>query len=507
MQESRARLLPLTAAQQGVWYAQLLDPQSPKYNIGECIEICGPLDEKTFETVLRRAGDECDSLNTEFVTEDDIVHQRITRKPPQRCGVVDLTGADDPVDAAERYMADDMAAVDSLTSPRHTLTLIKLRADLHYWYLRYHHIAMDGLSGSVFARRVAEMYTAAMRGEEPAGVEAPLSALIDDEIRYRRSAAFENDRAYWTKKFGDLSRPADGHPGGGPAGTVRTPGDSTLIPRRTSHRGAGSDATRGADSDGRPAAAGNHLHQGETLPPQVMAGLRSIAAGARTTWSAVYVSAVAAYLARITGCRDVVIGLASNGRHGSLRHIVGMTANILPLRIRVTPDMTVEQLVRTVATEMRLALRHRRYSREDLARDLNIADDASRLSDIVVNVMPYDYGLDFAGSPGASRLLSTGPVDDVSMFISERSEKDGPLIGFDVNQDLYHFDDVLPHQQGITTLITEFAQADLTSPLASLRTLDDSTTEAVLDWGRGGVLEVPDGVLGGGLFGGGVGGV
>ncbi|MYU47559.1 hypothetical protein GTV15_04360, partial [Streptomyces sp. SID7803] len=59
-----------TAAQQGVWYGQLVDPDSPKYNIGgECFEIRG----RPRRDVIRRSGRPClqlcDSFNLEFVTE------------------------------------------------------------------------------------------------------------------------------------------------------------------------------------------------------------------------------------------------------------------------------------------------------------------------------------------------------------------------------------------------------------------------------------------------------
>ncbi|MEV6796035.1 amino acid adenylation domain-containing protein, partial [Streptomyces sp. NPDC051320] len=480
MPKNDARLLPLTAAQQGVWYGQTLDQQNPQYNIGECIEIHGPLDENAFEAALRRASNECESLNTEFVTLDDVVYQRVVRKSAERCRLVDLSGTPDAVAAAERYMAGDMAMVDNLTSPSHTLALLKISPDLHYWYIRYHHIAMDGLGGAVFARRVAQMYTAAVRGEHVPAAAAPLSALVEDELAYRQSPDFENDRAYWMQKFADISPATQGlddHPT-----PWRTPGDG-FIPRRSSHRiaGAGEQAS----------PPGAHLHGGEVLPPHVMGGLRRLASEARTTWPVVFVSAVAAFLGRVTGSRDVTIGLASNGRRGSLLRTVGMTANILLLRIRLTPGMTVENLLRAVSTEMRLALRHRRYSREQLARDLRITGENGVFSDVVVNVMPYEYDLDFAGSSGMSRALSIGPVDDVSVFISERSEQTGPLIGFDVNRDLYHSDDALPYQQSMTALIKEFARSDLDSPLSLVRAFDDSAATSILDRGRGAVLAAP----------------
>ncbi|MFC8490310.1 amino acid adenylation domain-containing protein [Streptomyces sp. NPDC057235] len=476
--ESTPEFLELTTAQQGVWYGQLVDPDSPKYNIGECLEIRGGLDERLFSAALNRAAHLCDSLNLVFVAEDGAVRQRVLRPAAEtdRLHRVDLTGADDPAAAAERYMADDMATVDRLEAPHHHFALLRLGPRLHYWYVRYHHIAVDGLGGSLFARTVADFYARAARGEDLAALEpptGPLRALVADEAAHRASGRLEADRAHWTGRFS--GRAADGA-----GGTDGTP----LLRRRTDRPEDG--GRPGNDDPSGPGAVA--LHTGETLPPPVFDGLRRLGAGNRTTWSAVLVAAVAAYAARVTGRREVCVGLASHGRHGALLHVVGMTATVLPLGLTVDPGTTVGELVRSVAAEMRAALRHRRFPREQLARELNLADGAARLTDLVVNIMGYGYDLDFAGSPATSRLLSLGPVDDVSLFVSERAEATGPLIGFDTNPALYHPDDVRLHQQAVVGFLTALAGADPDTPVRDLPLLDAEAAGALLDHGRGAAL-------------------
>ncbi|THA36137.1 amino acid adenylation domain-containing protein [Streptomyces sp. A1277] len=466
-----------TTAQQGVWYGQLVDPGSPKYNVGECFEIRGDLDETLFAAAVDRAADLCDSLNVEFVTEGDTVRQRVVRRPRAGAGrlrTVDLSSAADPAAEVERYLADDMASADTLDRPQHHFALLRAGSRLHYWYVRFHHIAVDGLGGAVFTRTVADLYGRAVRGEDPAEAAlpaAPLRELVADETAYRGSDRYEADRAYWTGKFADLA------PGSAADTAEDVHSGRTLIRRRT-------DAPT---TDGRD-GADVRLHTGESLPVSVLDGLRRLASAHRTTWSAVMVSAVAAYTARVTGTREVTVGLASNGRHGGLRHIVGMTSNILPLRLTLTADMTVGALVREVAAEMRGALRHRRFSREQLARELNMSDDASRLTGVVVNIMGYDYDLDFAGVPAPSRVLSIGPVDDVSLFVSERAEGKGPLIGFDANPELYRPEDVQLHERAVVSFVSALADADPGLPLRDLPLLDEPAARAMLAQGRGTAL-------------------
>ncbi|GAA2097657.1 hypothetical protein GCM10009759_27960 [Kitasatospora saccharophila] len=474
-----AEVLELTAAQEGVRYGQLLDPGSPKYNIAECLEIRGGLDEDLFAAAVDRMLHLCDSANTVLVEQDGRVRQQVVRprEPRRRLRVVDLTGTADPVAAAERYMAEEMALVDDVAAPAHHHALLRLAPDLHHWYIRYHHIAVDGLSGAVLARSAAELYTRAVGGADLAAVTVPpggraLRELVADEAAYRASERFAADRAYWTGRFADHAEAGTG--GGG------------LLRRRTDRDGGAA---------GGPGAGG--LHTGETLALPVFDGLRRLAEENRTTWSAVLVAAVAAYAARVSGREEVCVGLASHGRPGALRGAVGMTATILPLPLAVRPGVTVGELVRAVATEMRGALRHRRFPREQLARELNLADGGARLTDLVVNVMGYDYALDFAGSSATSRLLSIGPVDDVSLFVSERSEGTGPLIGFDTNPELYHPEDVRLHQRAVLGFLSAFAAAPLGAPVDGLPLVDEREARELLAAGRG--AELPGGAPRGAL--------
>ncbi|MBC3840040.1 hypothetical protein GXW82_07070 [Streptacidiphilus sp. 4-A2] len=290
----------MTAAQRGVWYGQQLDPESTKYNIAEILEISGPLDEKLFDAALRSVAQEFEAMNIEFVVQDDVPWQRAASRPAPGCPLVDLSAEPDPSAAAERYMAEDMARVDSLAAPTQTYALLRLGPELHYWYSRYHHIVMDGLSGSVVAHRIAEMYTAKMAGGDLPPVFSPICALVDDELAYCGSPDFESDRAYWTQKYADY--PADWEDRG------------TFVERRRQRIGEEGAAASASIS----ASAATDCTRGRRSLRR-LAELRRLASASRTTWSAVVVSAVALHLSRVTGDSEVAIGLASHGRRNSMR--------------------------------------------------------------------------------------------------------------------------------------------------------------------------------------------
>ncbi|SCD63140.1 nonribosomal peptide synthetase DhbF, partial [Streptomyces sp. DvalAA-14] len=461
MPEIDSRILPLTYAQQGVWFSQHLDPTSPKYNISECFEVAGRVDENAFAEAVATAVEECESLHVEFFTVDGLPYQRQlpTRRIPPT--LVDLTGHSDPPAAAERLMAEDLRRPADPTRPAELFVhlLIKLAEDRYFWYSRYHHLVMDGLSVSLMGHRVAEVYTARVHGTAAEPRNTSLRALVDSDQTYRESPEYARDRAYWADRFPDFPAP------------------ETLLPRRAAATGVATGVTGGAGTGpdaGPPTGtetgpdAPPLLHVAEGLGAEVLAGLKAVGRAARTSWSAVAVAATALHVARATGAADVMLGLTTNGRAGALGDIPGMTANVVPLHVRISPGMTVGELVKDVAAEIRGALRHRRYSREMLVRDMKISGGPNPMTSLVVNVMPYDYGLVFGDAPAKSRILSTGPVDEIAFFLSERSEGMGPLIGFDANPDLYPPESLAPHQRAIVGLLTSLSHARPETPVAAL---------------------------------------
>ena len=84
-------LHPLLAAQRGVWVAQMLDTQSPLYNVGEYLDIQGVVDPVRFEHALRRAVADSDSLLLQFVaTADPAALDRVRQAVDSRLATLTL---------------------------------------------------------------------------------------------------------------------------------------------------------------------------------------------------------------------------------------------------------------------------------------------------------------------------------------------------------------------------------------------------------------------------------
>ncbi|MFI8191714.1 amino acid adenylation domain-containing protein [Streptomyces sp. NPDC085946] len=421
-------VLPLTAAQSGMWFAQALDPLSPAQNTAECLRIDGPLDPGRFADALRRVAEEAEALRVRVEDTPDGPVQHVSEAIE-----LPLTVREADTEAeAEAWMRADLAEpFDLAAGPLFRHALFQVRDDRWLWYQRVHHLVMDGYGYSLLVRRTAEVYSALVRGEEPAPRGfGHLADLVADDTAYRESAAFESDRAHWAAAFAD--RPEAPRLAGRGALPSRT------FLRRTAH-----------------------------LSPDTTERLKDLATRLGATWPDVLIAAQALYTARATARTDVVLGLPMMGRMGSVAlRVPGMVMNVLPLRLAVSPEGTFAELVRQVVLGIREIRRHQRYRYEDIRRDLGLVGESRALVGPLVNVMPFDYGVDFAGAPARAWNLSAGPVDDLTVNVYDRADGRGLRIDHDGNPALYEDSDLAAHQERFLHLLDRLTGTDPQHPLA-----------------------------------------
>src|SRR4051812_17412770 len=152
--------LALSSAQLGIWFAQKLDPASAAYNIGEYVEIDGPVVLPLFERALRQVVSEAQSLRLQFSEQAGEPRQFIGAPTAWPLPIVDVSAEADPRAAAETWMkADLVRPIDPTVGPLFGFALFKASDTRFFWYARYHHIVLDAFGMWLVARRVAEVYT------------------------------------------------------------------------------------------------------------------------------------------------------------------------------------------------------------------------------------------------------------------------------------------------------------------------------------------------------------
>ncbi|MDX3452285.1 amino acid adenylation domain-containing protein [Streptomyces sp. ME02-8801-2C] len=415
-----SRGLEPSAAQRSMWFGQRLDGAGAAYNVGEYTEIHGPVEPELFRTAVRLVVDATETLRSRFAADDDGVRLLVDAGPERTMPVVDAAG----LEAAREWMADDFATPFDLDrGPLFRYALLCLADDHWIWYQAYHHIAVDGFSCSLIARRVADAYSALAAGVPYAPPTASLAPLIAADQAYRSDGRHDRDRAHWTSSLADLSDPV--------SLSARPPRVGDHFLRRTGHL---------------PAPAGDLVHSAAEL--------------SGTRWSRVVLAATAAYLHRLTGTHDIVLGLAVTAREDEKElETPGMASNVLPLRLSVRPDTTAADLVRQTARATRDLLAHQRHRGEDLRRDLNLPPDGPRYFGPVVNIMAFGAELRFAGHPTTRHNLSTGPVEDLAVNVYDRADGQGIRIDLDAGPEHYSDAELTAHHRCLRHFVDRFAAA------------------------------------------------
>ncbi|AMK73594.1 MULTISPECIES: non-ribosomal peptide synthetase DhbF [Bacillus] len=409
----------LTGAQTGIWFAQQLDPDNPIYNTAEYIEINGPINIALFEEALRHVIKEAESLHVRFGENMDGPWQMINPSPDVQLHVIDVSSEPDPEKTALNWMKADLAKpVDLGYDPLFNEALFIAGPDRFFWYQRIHHIAIDGFGFSLIAQRVASTYTALIKGQTAKGRSfGSLQAILEEDTDYRGSEQYEKDRQFWLDCFADA------------------PEVVSL-------------------ADRAPRTSNSFLRHTAYLPPSDVNALKEAARYFSGSWHEVMIAVSAVYVHRMTGSEDVVLGLPMMGRIGSASlNVPAMVMNLLPLRLTVSSSMSFSELIQQIFREIRSIRRHHKYRHEELRRDLKLIGENHRLFGPQINLMPFDYGLDFAGARGTTHNLSAGPVDDLSINVYDRTDGSGLRIDVDANPEVYSEPDIKLHQQRILQLL------------------------------------------------------
>lgn len=429
--------LPLSAAQRGVWFAHQMDPGGQKYNCAEYIQIDGAIDPAVFQSAWAVVRSEADIARVSSVSEESGLCQIIEAEPGLLLPLHDFAGNRNSQEAAHAWMRADVARpVDLATGPVSEFALLKLADRRFIFYYRLHHVIADAYAFHLIAQRLADIYTAMIA--EPGLVTTefgPLADLVAQDAVYRSSPEFAEDRQYWMARFTD--RPAP----------MRFPeGGSSLI--------------------GRPEGSRRPRH---TWTPKAsdVDRLDQAAASVGTTWQVILLATISAYAQKITGRRDVILGIPVTGRRtAASQRVPGMVTNTIALRLDVAPAMSLAALVPQVVHEIGTALKHERYRHEDLCRDLGQAGNEGGFLGPIVNIIPFDDGLRFGGHAATRHNVSAGPVIDLSVTVHRSAGHPRMSLVFEANPRLHDQAELAGHRDRWRRLADEL-MSDAHRPIGS----------------------------------------
>jgi len=329
----RTGRLPLSHAQERLWFQERLEPETGSYHLPFALELAGELDLAALAGALSDLRRRHEILGTTFPEADGVPRQSPGTSPDPGVPLVDLSGIEPARrrDLALRVVhAESARPFDLARGPLVRPAALRLEPRRHALLVVMHHMVGDGWSQSVFIPELLHLYR--RRTENAAAPEAGLPELpfqyVDFAVWQRRrleGEVLEEGLRAWRERL-DGAQPLE-------LPTDRPPGPSS----------------------------GRRAGRVEAVLPEALAeGARSLA-GART--ATLYMVLFAAFLAvvhRLTGQTDLLVGSPSANRdRPELEGLIGFFVNMLALRVDCSGRPGFGELVERVRTAALEAYTHR----------------------------------------------------------------------------------------------------------------------------------------------------
>jgi amino acid adenylation domain-containing protein len=455
----RAGVLPLSFAQERLWFLHRLQPESAFYNVPAAWRIAGGVDEPALERALGEVVRRHQALRTVFPESDGGPVQVVAPFAGFALPVEDLAGVDGDRREAELRRRVDEEAVrpfDLSAGPLFRPTLLRLGDRDHVLLLCMHHILSDEWSMGVLFRELSALYAAFREGGE--SPLAPLPVQYADYAVWQREQmrgeALERQMAYWRERLADapalLELPTDR-----PRPAVQT------------YRGAREDVE---------------------LPAAVLDGLRALGRGEGATLYMVLLAAFQVLLSKYGGGEDVVVGSPVSGRsRREVEELIGLFLNTLVLRTDLAGDPSFREVLRRVRGATLDAYEHQEIPFERLVEELQPGRSLSRspLFQVLFVVQEPDRageGADADAGVRLRRMAAGGGTSKFDLTLSMAPRAGGLDGSIEYNTDLFDRATIRRMLAHLRRVLEQVA-ASAGVRLSALELLDDDERrQVVVGW-------------------------
>ncbi|MFL2416873.1 amino acid adenylation domain-containing protein, partial [Xanthomonas protegens] len=311
----RQPYMPLSPAQQRLWFLTQVDGASAAYHSAGALRLAGALDRGALARALRRIVARHEILRARFVLVDGEPMQQFVAADVFDLYLEDVRTAQDPESASKALGAAFLAQPFDLGAALPIrMQLVQIADDVHVLHAVLHHIVSDGWSIGVLLGDLSAFY--ALETGAVAQSPAPLPVQYIDYAQWQwqwlAGGPAERQAKYWRETLA---------------------GAPTLLELPTDRARAPHQDFAGAAID---------LQLDETL----YAGLKRLSQRCGTTLYMTLLASWAAVLSRLSGQDEVVIGSPVAGRaRTEIEPLIGFFVNTLPLRIDLSGEPTVGELL------------------------------------------------------------------------------------------------------------------------------------------------------------------
>jgi acyl carrier protein len=326
---SRERNLPLSYAQQRLWFLHQMQPESPAYNIPFALRLTGKLDRKALQSSLCAMVERHETLRTSFPAHQGKPVQKIEPESQVSVEEIDLRHLPEEQREAEirqKVLEQANRPFDLANGPLLRVALLQIGEEEHALLVTLHHIVSDGWSVAIIVKEFCAFYAAHVKGEQPNLPKLKIQ-YADFSVWQRdwlQGAVLEEQIAYWKKQLTGASQ-------------LELPTDFA----RTT-----------ATND----PAGQEIFD---LGPELTRSLMRLSRQEGVTQFIVLLAAYQLILARYTGKQDICVGTdIANRNRMETEGLIGFFVNQLVLRTNLSRNPSFRELLGRVRDTVLGAYEH-----------------------------------------------------------------------------------------------------------------------------------------------------
>ncbi|ERN39842.1 non-ribosomal peptide synthetase module, partial [Rubidibacter lacunae KORDI 51-2] len=461
---------PLSSSQQMVWFDQVLNPDSPAYNLGIVTELVEQVDIEVLIKALEDIADRHDALRTSFHVEDGIPFQEFADSIDVDPYTIDFSNERDPEDEARKYLRQKINEPFDLHGDRlWDAHFIKIDRKKHYLFLRFHHLINDGFGMSLIGESLSKSYNKIVQGDSYLATdgfesitEEPFesySEFLKEDRAYLTSAEFDRDRKFWCDRFSDVPPPVF------PSSDLLSNGHAYCdrleweLERATYDRCTALAASQGCSM----------LH--------------------------FMLALIGLYLTRVQALDEIVVGVSLHNRtNARQRRTLGMFAAVMPLKIQVDRARSFTDLLKRIGSDTQCCYPHQRFPVADINRSLNLGGARRR--------QLFDVGFDFETTLNEvpfydtfCRIETIRPnfnQSSLGIFLQEHSLSSDVSILFKYSADIFERQDIEAMRQRIAILLEAILE-DENCPVGELPLMAADERRLVVEEWNATAAEYPQG--------------
>ncbi len=374
-------VLPLSFAQQRLWFMQQLEPENVAYNMNMVLRLKGALDqgalERAFDALMRRH----EQLRTRFPkAPDGQPHQLIDSRPLISLDHHDCRDTPDSQSAARTIIDRLIGAPYDLAQSPLRAGLLQVAAEEHTLVIGMHHIVSDRWSLGIFAKELSALYEAEATGRPSQLAELPIQ--FADWALWQRSVlegpVLRERLSYWTERLG---------------------GDLPVLELPF-------DRPRGS------VASFSGAHHQMLLDRGLVSRLRQLAISQNVSLFALLLTAFKVLLHLYSDSDDIIVGSeVANRDRPETQTMIGPLVNTLVLRSDLSGDPSFDRLLQRINAEIRSNLAQQDVPFERLVEALNPDRSLADLNPLFQ--VKFDMQHNVGSIPGLHGLeIETQPIRD-----------------------------------------------------------------------------------------------